>query len=425
VGSKDFEFICTQCQHKAIKWEGRCSRCNEWNTFVDLADYGETKNSSSHKISDLIGTSLEQKMVHDLDWSELERVLGGGLVAGGMTLLAGEPGVGKSTLIIKLLKSLNVDKPALYVSGEEGINQIASRAKRLNLKDGNIRFLSTADINIVIEEVSIIKPSLVIIDSIQTLMNPEVMTPAGSVSQVKEVTQLLISKLKEKNITCLIIGHISKDGSIAGPKVLEHMVDVVLYFEKLKGHQQRSLICKKNRFGTTEEKGIFEMTANGLEDYTLEKSLLKLKSKTEGSGYIYTVVEAGSRPLLFEIQVLVVKANQTFGKRVVKGVEANRAAIIVALLEKELKVSLNHFDIYIDIVGESKLPPDDIDLPLGAAIYSALLDKPLISRFILTGKLTLNGRVVQAEEKKTNSTFEYYKIERLSSLKELFKDKAS
>ncbi len=425
MGSKDFEFICTQCQHKAIKWEGRCSRCNEWNTFVDLADYGETKNSSSHKISDLIGTSLEQKMVHDLDWSELERVLGGGLVAGGMTLLAGEPGVGKSTLIIKLLKSLNVDKPALYVSGEEGINQIASRAKRLNLKDGNIRFLSTADINIVIEEVSIIKPSLVIIDSIQTLMNPEVMTPAGSVSQVKEVTQLLISKLKEKNITCLIIGHISKDGSIAGPKVLEHMVDVVLYFEKLKGHQQRSLICKKNRFGTTEEKGIFEMTANGLEDYTLEKSLLKLKSKTEGSGYIYTVVEAGSRPLLFEIQVLVVKANQTFGKRVVKGVEANRAAIIVALLEKELKVSLNHFDIYIDIVGESKLPPDDIDLPLGAAIYSALLDKPLISRFILTGKLTLNGRVVQAEEKKTNSTFEYYKIERLSSLKELFKDKAS
>lgn len=425
MGSKDFEFICTQCQHKAIKWEGRCSRCNEWNTFVDLADYGETKNSSSHKISDLIGTSLEQKMVHDLDWSELERVLGGGLVAGGMTLLAGEPGVGKSTLIIKLLKSLNVDKPALYVSGEEGINQIASRAKRLNLKDGNIRFLSTADINIVIEEVSIIKPSLVIIDSIQTLMNPEVMTPAGSVSQVKEVTQLLISKLKEKNITCLIIGHISKDGSIAGPKVLEHMVDVVLYFEKLKGHQQRSLICKKNRFGTTEEKGIFEMTANGLEDYTLEKSLLKLKSKTEGSGYIYTVVEAGSRPLLFEIQVLVVKANQTFGKRVVKGIEANRAAIIVALLEKELKVSLNHFDIYIDIVGESKLPPDDIDLPLGAAIYSALLDKPLISRFILTGKLTLNGRVVQAEEKKTNSTFEYYKIERLSSLKELFKDKAS
>ncbi len=425
MGSKDFEFICTQCQHKAIKWEGRCSRCNEWNTFVDLADYGETKNSSSHKISDLIGTSLEQKMVHDLDWSELERVLGGGLVAGGMTLLAGEPGVGKSTLIIKLLKSLNVDKPALYVSGEEGINQIASRAKRLNLKDGNIRFLSTADINIVIEEVSIIKPSLVIIDSIQTLMNPEVMTPAGSVSQVKEVTQLLISKLKEKNITSLIIGHISKDGSIAGPKVLEHMVDVVLYFEKLKGHQQRSLICKKNRFGTTEEKGIFEMTANGLEDYTLEKSLLKLKSKTEGSGYIYTVVEAGSRPLLFEIQVLVVKANQTFGKRVVKGVEANRAAIIVALLEKELKVSLNHFDIYIDIVGESKLPPDDIDLPLGAAIYSALLDKPLISRFILTGKLTLNGRVVQAEEKKTNSTFEYYKIERLSSLKELFKDKAS
>lgn len=425
MGSKDFEFICTQCQHKAIKWEGRCSRCNEWNTFVDLADYGETKNSSSHKISDLIGTSLEQKMVHDLDWSELERVLGGGLVAGGMTLLAGEPGVGKSTLIIKLLKSLNVDKPALYVSGEEGINQIASRAKRLNLKDGNIRFLSTADINIVIEEVSIIKPSLVIIDSIQTLMNPEVMTPAGSVSQVKEVTQLLISKLKEKNITSLIIGHISKDGSIAGPKVLEHMVDVVLYFEKLKGHQQRSLICKKNRFGTTEEKGIFEMTANGLEDYTLEKSLLKLKSKTEGSGYIYTVVEAGSRPLLFEIQVLVVKANQTFGKRVVKGIEANRAAIIVALLEKELKVSLNHFDIYIDIVGESKLPPDDIDLPLGAAIYSALLDKPLISRFILTGKLTLNGRVVQAEEKKTNSTFEYYKIERLSSLKELFKDKAS
>jgi len=425
VGSKDFEFICTQCQHKAIKWEGRCSHCNEWNTFVDLADYGETKNSSSHKISDLIGTSLEQKMVHDLDWSELERVLGGGLVAGGMTLLAGEPGVGKSTLIIKLLKSLNVDKPALYVSGEEGINQIASRAKRLNLKDGNIRFLSTADINIVIEEVSIIKPSLVIIDSIQTLMNPEVMTPAGSVSQVKEVTQLLISKLKEKNITCLIIGHISKDGSIAGPKVLEHMVDVVLYFEKLKGHQQRSLICKKNRFGTTEEKGIFEMTANGLEDYTLEKSLLKLKSKAEGSGYIYTVVEAGSRPLLFEIQVLVVKANQTFGKRVVKGIEANRAAIIVALLEKELKVSLNHFDIYIDIVGESKIPPDDIDLPLGAAIYSALLDKPLISSFILTGKLTLNGRVVQAEEKKPNSTFEYYKIERLSSLKELFKDKAS
>ncbi len=425
MGSKDFEFICTQCQHKVIKWEGRCSRCNEWNTFVDLADYGETKNSSSHKISDLIGTSLEQKMIHDLDWSEFERVLGGGLVTGGLTLLAGEPGVGKSTLIIKLLKGISVENPALYVSGEEGISQIASRANRLDLKEGNIRFLSTADINIVLEEVRIIKPSLVIIDSIQTLMNPEVMTPAGSVSQVKEVTQLLITKIKEKNITCLIIGHISKDGSIAGPKVLEHMVDVVLYFEKLKGRHQRSLICKKNRFGTTEEKGIFEMTANGLEDYTLEKSLLKLKSKAEGSGYTYTVVETGSRPLLFEIQVLVVKANQTFGKRVVKGIEPNRTAIIVALLEKELKISLSHFDIYIEIVGESKLPPDDIDLPLAAAIYSALLDKPLISRFVLTGKLTLNGRVVQTEEKKPNSTFEYYKIERLSSLKELFKDKAS
>ncbi len=399
-------YICSQCGYESSKWNGKCPSCGEWNTLEE--DIVETaparsslgKSGSSIKIVDLSseirtlsGIDTEEDVRYSTGINELNRVLGGGLVKGSLVLIGGEPGIGKSTILLQICKFLGEEHTILYVSGEESIRQIKIRAQRLGVDTENLYLLSTNDARAAANTICTHKPDIAIIDSIQTMSLSELPSSAGSITQVRECTNLFMKTAKSEEIPIFIVGHVNKDGAIAGPKVMEHIVDTVLYFEGERHLSYRILRAVKNRFGSTNEIGVFEMCDNGLEEVE-NPSMMLLNGRPVGiSGTCVACIMEGSRPILAEVQALVTKTTFPSPKRTATGFDYNRLAIIIAVLEKRMGMFFGTLDVYLNIVGGFRLDEPAGDLPVALAVYSGYFDIAISEKLIAFGEIGLGGEV--------------------------------
>ena len=394
-------FECQACGYQTAKWMGKCPSCEAWDEFLELnetqqevlketAKKGSSKKSKALPITQIKEENFQRFSSQD---KELDLVLGGGIVPGGLTLIGGSPGVGKSTLLLKIGGNLaNCGKRALYVSGEESLGQIKIRANRLDANHDNLYLLSEIKLEQVFSELVEKKYDALIIDSIQTLYSEKLSSAPGSVSQVREITFQLMRHAKDNDLATFIIGHITKEGSIAGPRVLEHMVDTVLYFEGDSGKELRILRGFKNRFGSTSEVAIFEMTSKGL---TSAADISKrFFNKSESSiGSAITVTMEGSRPLLLEVQALVSESGYPTPKRSCTGFEQNRLTMLLALLEKKLDLPFNEYDVFVNIAGGIKITETATDLAIIAAIISSFRDRPISRDTVFIGEVSLVGDI--------------------------------
>lgn len=391
------KYVCQQCGFETLRWFGRCPECSEWNTFieeVEKAPLGKKKNKSEIQPQSLLKIeSLAVERV-DLGMSELNRVLGGGLVIGSIVLLAGDPGIGKSTLLLQAANYVanNLAK-VLYITGEESVQQIKMRAARLGLQAKNLYIWSETDLDLLEREIEEQKPSLAIVDSIQTVFCHELTSTLGSIGQIKEATGRLAALAKGLNIPLLIVGHVTKEGSIAGPRVLEHMVDAVLYFEGERHHQYRILRGIKNRFGSTFELGVFEMQNEGLVEVTNPSQAFLAERPVSSPGSVVLASIEGTRPLLVEIQALV--SQSAFGqpRRVATGADYNRVNLLMAVLEKRVGLSLSQQDAYVNIVGGIKIQEPALDLAVAVALVSSLKNRPCIPNLVVMGEVGLTGEI--------------------------------
>ncbi|MBI3576585.1 DNA repair protein RadA [Candidatus Gottesmanbacteria bacterium] len=434
-------FVCQQCGYESPQWYGKCPQCGEWNSLVEtVKEAPNTKFQASNKFK--IPNTKPQKLseVRHIEknrlksgFGEFDRVMGGGIVPGSVTLLAGDPGIGKSTLLLHVLAKTG----GLYVSGEESAEQIKLRAKRLGIEGNNISILAETNVEGVVESINQLsvfsyqlsdqglpvisrsdKPKtdqqisenrkprtdnrLVIIDSIQTLYSEDLTGMAGTVGQIRHCTELLLGLAKSKGIPMIIIGHVTKEGEIAGPKVLEHMVDTVLYLEGERFADARILRTLKNRFGAIEEVGIFEMAEKGLKEIA-NPSEIFLKDRVQNvSGSVVTVIMEGTRPMLVEIQALVVPSQLAVPRRVGNGIEYNRLQLLVAILQKRLNVPLGTFDVFVNVSGGLKIEEPAADLAVALAILSSFKNKPLNGKTAAFGEVGLLGEVrsIASEERR-------------------------
>ncbi|GAX87126.1 DNA repair protein RadA/Sms [Lebetimonas natsushimae] len=379
-------YECTECGYKSAKWMGKCPACGSWDTFVEVSEKKEKKSTS--KPSKIIKfNEIEKEEIYRFSSkdSELDLVLGGGIVPGSLVLIGGSPGVGKSTLMLKLAG--NLDKKVLYVAGEESPGQIKLRAERLGIKNKNLFLMPEIIVENIIEEIKK-GYDLVIIDSIQTIYSENLTSAPGSVSQVREATFELMRVAKESKIPIFIIGHITKEGSIAGPRVLEHMVDTVLYFEGDASRELRILRAFKNRFGSTSEIGIFEMTKQGL----VSAKNRSFFSKKALPGSAITVILEGTRPIVLEVQALV---SESYGipKRSATGFDLARLNMILALLEKKLNLPFNQYDVFVNVTGGIKINETAADLAIIAAIVSSFRNRPISKESVFIGEVSLVGDI--------------------------------
>ena len=374
-------FICQKCGFESPKWAGKCPDCGEWNSLVEEVKAQETKKPAARTrsftefSSEVIALS-QSKAVHEVRIAthigEFDRLLGGGLVNGQLTLLAGAPGIGKSTLMLQVAAQLAQDKKVLYISGEESVNQISGRAQRLGVKSDRIFLLCETDIQKIVQAVENQQPDVLILDSIQTVFHPEFTSSAGTVAQVRECTSELVRLCKPKGIITFVLGHVTKDGELAGPKILEHMVDSVLYFDTEKDNVLRLLRPHKNRFGSTGEIGLFKMTGHGLESVDNPSEYFSQSSRNQAlKGRAYSLALEGSRPLLTEIQALVSPTHYPYPRRVATGVDLNRVLLLLAALEKHIGLPLDNKDIYVSLAGGVKLKDPALDLAICAAVISS------------------------------------------------------
>ena len=393
-------FYCTECGNETSKWAGRCPSCGAWNTIVEQAAPkaagapkvrgGMLPRARAHPIDDL---SAEEEPRFPSGMGELDRVLGGGAVRGSLVLVGGAPGVGKSTLMLQLCGRLCAQNKVLYVSGEESPHQLKLRAKRLNVSSDRLLVLSETSLGDVLASVDEEQPDVLIVDSIQTLCNEALDSPAGSVSQVKDCTMALMQLAKGQGITIFVIGHINKEGSIAGPKVLEHMVDCVLYFEGDRHTTYRILRAAKNRFGATNEIGVFEMRGEGLAEVPNPSELLLSGRPQDAPGTCVACVMEGARPVLAEIQALLAPAAQSVPRRTSNGFDYNRAAMLIAVLEKRGALKVSSCDAFLNVIGGLTLDEPAADLAAVLALASSYLDKPIGSRVAAVGEVGLTGEV--------------------------------
>lgn len=390
-------FECQHCGAQSTKWAGKCANCNSWDSFVEIKpkDLEVLKKGESQGISESKPIALSEVEIDSISRfssgeDELNIVLGGGIVPGGLYLIGGSPGVGKSTLLLKTSMNLSQNKLVLYVSGEESASQIRLRAERLGKISKNLFLLNVIDLEAIEENLRSAKYEICIIDSIQTMYSSAISSAPGSVSQVKECTFLLLRLAKELQISIFIIGHITKEGSIAGPRILEHMVDCVLYFEGDPSREIRILRSFKNRFGATNEVGIFEMNENGLVS-AKNASKLFFSRRESVAGSAISVVLEGSRPIVLEIQALVSESN--FPRRSATGFELNRLNMLLALLERKLSVPLGHYDVFVNVVGGMKISETSVDLALIAAIVSSYKNRPLSAKSAFIGEVSLVGDI--------------------------------
>lgn len=393
-------FFCTECGNETPKWQGRCPACGAWNS---LTEHVQKPVQSGRAISAPVGISKHPKKLTEIDcdseirfstgMGELDRVLGGGAVAGSLILVGGAPGIGKSTLLLQICDSLCQGRNVLYVSGEESERQLKLRAQRLCVGSDNLRILSETNLGDIMEVAAQEQPDIMIVDSIQTLYTDTNESAPGSVSQVKDCTLALMQMSKSQGITIFVVGHINKDGAIAGPKVLEHMVDCVLYFEGDQNTTYRMLRGAKNRFGSTNEIGVFEMGDKGLIEVPNPSKML-LEGRPEGtSGTCVACVMEGSRPVLAEVQALVAKTTFNVPRRTSDGFDFNRAVLLMAVAEKRAGLRMSQFDAYINVIGGLQLEEPGADLPVILAVASSYRDQVIPDDFVAIGEVGLTGEI--------------------------------
>ena len=393
-------FYCTECGNETPKWAGRCSACGAWNSIVEQpaekAPSGKKSllaNMHTVKAESITDLSSDEEIRFSTGMGELDRVLGGGAVKGSLVLVGGAPGIGKSTLMLQICKKLGEQFRVLYISGEESVHQLKLRAKRLQVESENLYVLSETNLGDVLECVNEEQPEVLIVDSIQTLYNEELNSPAGSVGQVKDCTMKLMQLAKEGNVTVFVIGHVNKDGFIAGPKVLEHMVDCVLYFEGEQHMAYRILRAAKNRFGATNEIGVFEMLDCGLREVENPSEMLLSGRPEDAPGSCVTCVMEGARPVLAEVQALLAPTNANYPRRTCNGLDSNRASMLLAVLEKRGRLRMSQCDAFFNIIGGLTLDEPAADLATLVAIASSYLDKPVPSKLAAIGEVGLSGEV--------------------------------
>lgn len=393
-------FFCTNCGTESPKWQGRCPGCGQWNTMVE---HVEKPTPSGRAKSAPVGMSRVPKKLNDVDtgdeirfftgMGELDRVLGGGAVEGSLVLVGGAPGIGKSTLLLQICANICKERTVLYISGEESERQLKLRAERLGVASDDLFILSETRMSELLEAVDAVKPDILIADSIQTLYNENNESSPGSVSQVKDCTMSLMNLSKQEGITVFVVGHINKDGAIAGPKVLEHMVDCVLLFEGDQHSSYRLLRAGKNRFGSTNEIGVFEMGDSGLIEVPNPSKMLLQGRPDNAPGSCVACVMEGTRPVLAEIQALVTRTTFNVPRRAADGFDFNRAVLLMAVAEKRGGLNLGAFDVYINVVGGLRLDEPAADLPLILAVASVYRDRPISQSLAAIGEVGLTGEV--------------------------------
>lgn len=399
-------FYCTDCGNETPKWAGQCPACKAWNTLVEQPAEIKKKNSSSAASASIRRTAVgagrprpidEVETTHELRFetgmSELDRVLGGGAVKGSLVLVGGAPGIGKSTLMLQICDNLCRFAKVLYVSGEESERQIKLRAERLRVRGEGLYLLSETNLEDIVDSVNQLQPDILIVDSIQTLYNGDLTTAPGSVGQVKDCTMALMQLAKGSGVTVFVIGHVNKEGSIAGPKVLEHMVDCVLYFEGEQQMAYRILRAAKNRFGATNEIGVFEMADCGLSEVPNPSEMLLSGRPEDAPGTCVTCVMEGVRPVLAEVQALLTPTSFNVPRRASNGFDFNRAMLLLAVLEKRGGLLLGSCDAYINVIGGLNLDEPAADLAMVMALASSFRDKPVPSDLVAIGEVGLTGEL--------------------------------
>ena len=396
-GKEKSVFFCQECGYESAKWLGKCPGCGQWNTFVEELVSKQKKESSrvmpAAEAVSLHEISYDDLLRVDTGIQELNRVLGGGMVPGALMLLAGDPGIGKSTLTMQLCGAIRMNAPVLYVSGEESRQQLKMRAQRLEISNENLMILTENNLDAIETQLQKVKPKLVILDSIQTVYLPEITSAPGSVSQLRECTGRIMQWAKGMEISVIVVGHVTKDGSVAGPRVLEHMVDTVLFFEGERHNQFRILRALKNRFGSTNEIGVFEMQEKGLQEIS-NPSEIFLSERPKGAiGSVVVPCMEGSRPVLVELQALVAASPYGQPRRMTNGADYNRTAMLMAVLEKKMRLPLGNQDIYLNVVGGLKIDEPAIDLGIIVALVSSMQNRPIMDDVIILGEVGLTGEV--------------------------------
>ncbi|MBT9780130.1 DNA repair protein RadA [Clostridium sp. MCC353] len=408
--AKTTAFFCKECGYESSKWMGQCPACKEWNTLVEepvakKEPAARSKGLMKSKPVLIDEISLEEKDRIPTGFKELDRVLGDGIVAGSLILVGGDPGIGKSTLLLQVCRNLAASaKKVLYISGEESLKQIKMRAARIGGITGELLFQCETNLENIEETIQEVKPDVVVIDSIQTMFSEAVTAAPGSVSQVRESTNLLMQIGKSMGIAIFIVGHVTKEGVVAGPRVLEHMVDTVLYFEGERNASYRILRGVKNRFGSTNEIGVFEMQESGLAEVE-NPSEFMLNGRPQGaSGAVVACSLEGTRPILLEVQALVTDTSFNMPRRTAAGTDYNRVNLLMAVLEKRCHYQMGHMDAYINIAGGMKMNEPAIDLAIVMALVSSYKDRPLDGKTIVFGEVGLSGevRAVSMAEQRVN-----------------------
>lgn len=392
-------YVCSECGYESAKWIGRCNGCGAWNTMVEdiqvqsktaASSLSSLKRASALPLSE-ISESDEHRFVTGI--SELDRVLGGGIVKGSVVLLSGDPGIGKSTILLQICSALQNGLNILYVSGEESAIQIKMRAKRIGVNSDNVSIMTETDVQSVCEYVMSEKPDLVMIDSIQTMQLSELSSSPGSIVQVRECTNMLLRTGKSLDIPIFIVGHVNKGGDIAGPKVMEHIVDTVLYFEGDRNQSYRILRAIKNRFGSTNEIGVFEMSDRGLREVENASAMMLSGRISNVSGGCITCVIEGTRPILAEVQGLVTTTGFGNPRRMTTGIDFNRLNLLLAVLEKRIGLYYSNLDVYLNIIGGIRLDEPAADLAVAMSLVSALRDIPLSDSLVAFGEVGLSGEL--------------------------------
>lgn len=396
-------FFCKECGYESAKWLGKCPGCNSWNSFVEekISKKNTSKSSNNHlstfsktstvkKLKDIIVT---KEIRLNTGYEELNRVFGGGIVEGSLNLIGGEPGIGKSTLIMQVCSNLASIGKVLYVSGEESETQVKLRADRLKVSSDNILFFNETSIDIIESKIEEISPKVCIIDSIQTMYDEEISSTPGSVSQVKEVTARLMYLAKKQNLTMIVIGHVTKDGVIAGPRILEHMVDTVIYIEGERFLSHRIVRGVKNRFGSTNEIGIFDMKDEGMIEVTNMSDIFLTKSDKNLPGTAVVATVEGTSTILMEVQALTTHSYYNMPRRVANGIDLNRLNMLIAVLEKRCSLNLSSQDIYVNVIGGMRVDEPAVDLSVAMAIVSSYKNIVIDSKTVFLGEIGLTGEI--------------------------------